>query len=476
MTLPPALASRSIGESIDAALDAFSDFMWGLPLVVLLMGGGLFFMVYARGTPLLFFRHALRIVAGRYDRPDDPGQVSHFRALSSALAATVGMGNISGVAIAITTGGPGALFWMWVSACVGMATKFFTCSLAILYRGRDGAGEIQGGPMYFIVEGLGPRFKPLAIFFSVAGLFGSLAVVQSNQLTQILRDEVFAPRGWFVDSPGLGNAIVAVTLVTFVSLVIFGGIQRIALVASRLVPAMVVLYLGAALGIVFLRATEIPSMLALVFRDAFTGEAVAGGAFGAVLITGVRRAAFSNEAGIGTEAMAHGAARTREPIREGLVAMLGPAIDTLVVCNATAFVILSTGLWKTAEASGVTLTTRAFDQALPGVGSWLLLVAVVCFAFSTMMTYSYYGQKCASFLFGVRARTPYRYFYVASLGAGCLMSLDAVFDLIDGAYALMAIPTMTASLLLSRRVMAAARDYFARVRSGEMDPGARAHR
>ncbi len=454
-------------DAIDDALAAFSSFVWNWPVAILLVGGGLFFMLYARGLPLRFLPHALSILRGRYDDPSDPGQVSHFRALSSALAATVGMGNISGVALAIGMGGPGALFWMWVSAFVGMATKFFTCTLAILYRGKDETGEVQGGPMYFIVEGLGPRARPLAIFFSIAGLIGSLAVVQSNQLTQILRDEVFTPSGWFVESPMVGDAMVGVVVMVLVSLVIFGGITRIAAVAARLVPGMVVLYLGAALVILGSNVAEIPGLLGMVLQDAFTAEAAQGGALGSMIILGIRRAAFSNEAGIGTEALAHGAAKTREPVREGLVAMLGPLVDTLIVCNATALVILSTGVWETSADSGVTLTTQAFETALPGVGRPLLILAVVCFAFSTMLGYSYYGCKCAAFLFGVRARMPYNVFYVVTLGGACLMSIDAVFDLIDGVFALMAIPTMTATLLLSPHVMRAARDYFRRLKAGE---------
>lgn len=459
--------TSSFVESIEAALSSFSSFLWNWPIAILLIGGGVVFMTISRGVPLRYFAHAIAILRGRYDDPEDPGQISHFRALSSALAATVGMGNISGVAVAIATGGPGALFWMWVSAFVGMGTKFFTCTLAILYRGRDETGEVQGGPMYTIVEGLGPKFRPLAIWFSVAGLIGCLAIVQSNQLTQILRDEVFAPRGWFVAEPAIGDAIVAVAIMVAVAIVIFGGIQRIALVASRLVPGMVVLYMIASLVILVQHAGELPAMVALVLRDAFTGEAVQGGAVGAVILLGVRRAAFSNEAGVGTEALAHGAARTKEPVREGLVAMLGPAIDTLIVCNATAFVILASGLWQgDTDADGVTLTARAFESGLPGFGTTLLVVAVLCFSFSTMLGYSYYGCKCAAFLFGVRSRAWYNAFYVVMLGIGSMMSLGAVLDLIDAVFALMAIPTMTAALLLAPRVLEASRDYFRRVREG----------
>ncbi len=460
-------------EQIEQGLGTFVGFLWNWPLLILITGGGLFFTVYARGVPFVYFFHAIRIIRGKYDRPDALGEINHFRALCTALAATVGMGNISGVAVAITTGGPGALFWMWISALVGMTTKFFTCSLAIMYRGQDEQGQVQGGPMYFIVEGLGPRFRPLAIFFSVAGLFGCLPLFQSNQLIQILRDEVYSPWGWFPESrklgeiveytftaQDLGNLLTGLAIMGIVSLVIFRGIKGISGVAAWIVPAMVMLYLATGVLIILGNFAEIPALLLLIWQNAFSGEAVAGGAVGIVIVTGIRRAAFSNEAGVGTEAMAHGAAKTGEPIREGLVAMLGPAVDTMLVCSVTGFVILSTGMWQNSKYEGVTLTTRSFESALPGFGGNLLLVCVIFFSISTMLGYSYYGCKCAGFLFGIRARRYYNLFYIATVGVTSMASLDAVIDLLDGMFALMAIPTMTASILLAPRVMQAARKYF----------------
>jgi AGCS family alanine or glycine:cation symporter len=463
-------------ERIENGLATFVGHLWNWPLLVLMVGGGIFFTIYSRGVPFRYFAHSISIIRGKYSLQDDQeGGITPFRALCTALAATVGMGNISGVALAITTGGPGALFWMWVSALIGMSTKFFTCSLAIMYRGKDEEGHIHGGPMYFIVEGLGPHFRPLAMFFSIAGLLGCLPLFQANQLTQIIRDEVFRVWGWFPQArvlgefagftftaQDLGNLVTGLTIMGIVSLVIFGGIERISKTASRIVPAMVVLYMGAALIIVFANVTEIPNLLMLIIRDAFTGQAVVGGAVGTVIVTGFRRAAFSNEAGIGTEAMAHGASNTREPIREGLVAMLGPAIDTLLVCSATGLVILSAGDWKGPD-TGVTLTTQAFESALPGLGSYLLLVCVICFSISTMFGYSYYGCKCAGFLFGIPAKKRYNLFYIFTLGVASMVSLDIVINLLDGMFALMAIPTMTASILLAPRVMKAARAYFAEI-------------
>ncbi len=430
---------------------------------MLLTGGGLFFLIYSRLLPFRYFGHAVDILRGKYDNPEDAGDISHFQALSSALAGTVGMGNISGVAIAIYVGGPGSVFWMWVSAIVGMATKFFTCSLAIMYRGRDSAGHIQGGPMYYIVEGLGKKWKPLAVFFSLAGLIGALPAFQANQLVQVMRDIIFIPNGWVGDSLFLFNFLSGSLIAALVSLVIFGGITRIGAVTARLVPAMVLLYMGAAIWTLATHLAEIPYFFGLIFQDAFTGKAVAGGAVWTVVITGIKRAAFSNEAGIGTEAMAHGAAKTEEPIREGLVAMLGPFIDTIIVCTTTALMILVTGVWQTSADNGVTLTARAFQQAIPGVGIYILFAAVLFFSMSTMFSYSYYGTKCLGFLLGAERQHWYTYFYVLLIVVASVVSLDVVVNLIDGMYALMAIPTMISTLLLAPRVMQAARDYFAKL-------------
>lgn len=438
--------------------------MWGLPLVYLLVGGGLFFMIYSRFAPFKYFKHALEILRGKYDDPDDPGDISHFEALSSALAATVGMGNISGVAVAIFMGGPGALFWMWVSAFVGMATKFFTCTLAILYRGHDSEGKLQGGPMYVIEEGLGIKWKPLAVLFAIAGMFGPLPIFQANQLTQILRDTIYIPQGWVAaDAAFTGNLITGFVLVGLVSLVIFGGIKRIGKVTSKLVPAMVVIYVTCVLAILAMHITEIPYYLKLIVTDAFTGESVMGGAVGSLIVIGIQRGVFSNEAGIGTEELAHGAAKTKEPVREGLVAMLGPSIDTILTCTMTALAILVTGVWRSTEANGVTLTLNAFNEALPSVGTYLLVICVICFSISSMLTYSYYGTKCLGYLIGAERQHWYNYFYVVSIIFGTVASISAVINLIDGMFALMAIPTMISTLILAPKVMEAARSYFSRI-------------
>ena len=265
-------------EFIEQAFIGFGNAAWGLPLLALLLGGGIFFTLYLQLIPFRYFRHAIDILRGKYDKEDEVGQINHYQALSTALAATVGMGNISGVAVAITTGGPGAVFWMWVSAFIGISTKYFTCTLAVMYRGKDSLGEYQGGPMYVVMEGMGKRFKPLAILFCVAGLFGVLPAFQANQLTQTIRDVVLIPQG--IQGSFQTNLITGLVLSVFVSLVIFGGIKRIGEVAGRMVPTMVVLYSACVLLILGLNYEAVPESFQLIFTDAFTGNAVSGRSLG----------------------------------------------------------------------------------------------------------------------------------------------------------------------------------------------------
>jgi AGCS family alanine or glycine:cation symporter len=445
---------------IESAIEAFANFMWGPFLLILLVFGGLFFTVYCRFIPFRYFKHGLDILFGKYDNDDDPGEINHFQALSAALAGTVGMGNISGVAVAIHMGGPGALFWMWVSAFVGMSTKFFTCTLAILFRGKDDLGELQGGPMYVIQEGLGQKFKPLAVLFSTAGLIGCLPMFQANQLTQFIRDSVFLPLGMFSSNPFMGNVVTGILIAILVAGVIFGGIKRIGLIAGRIVPLMVLIYLLGGLGILIKNYDKLGSVFNLIFSDAFTGNAVVGGVVGEVIRQGIRRAVFSNEAGLGTEVMAHGAAKTKEPVREGLVAMLGPFIDTILVCSITAFAILVSGVWNDPTLNGVSMTAKAFSQELGLVGDIILFFAVFSFSITTMFGQSYYGAKCTGFLFGSRWKSNYNWFYVLSTIIGATVSISIVINLIDGMYAIMAIPTMVSTILLAPKVMKETRRYF----------------
>ena len=451
-----------IYKTLDSAIASLAGFLWGTPLVVLLLGGGIFFAAYSRMVPILYFKHGIDILLGKYDSDDDPGQITHFEALSSALAGTVGMGNIAGVAVAIHTGGPGAVFWMWVTAILGMSTKFFTCTLALMYRGKDDQGEIQGGVMYYIEEGLGRSYRPLAMMFSISGLLGCIVFFQANQLSQIIRDYFYVPMQLFQDDPYMGNLMTGIIVASVVGTVIFGGIKRIAKVASRMVPTMVGLYIIAAILILMNNINDVPGILMLIMEDAFTGNAVSGGALGSMIIIGVRRGMFSNEAGTGTETMAHGAAKTTEPVREGLVAMLGPFIDTLVVCSITAFIILLSGVYVE-DLNGVSMTAEAFKRELGIPGQIFLTIAVLNFALSTMFGYSYYGQKCASYVFGTRWKDVYNWFYVVMIVVASVASIDIAVNFVDSAYALMVIPTMTATFLLSPKVLAEAKRYFSSI-------------
>ncbi len=436
----------------------FSLWVWDWPLLILLIGGGLFFLIYSRFTPFFYFKHAIQVLSGKYDDEKDPGQLSHFQALSSAIAATVGMGNISGVAIAIVAGGPGAIFWMWISALIGMATKFYTCSLAVMYRLQDDDGNLLSGPMYIITKGLGRQWRPLAVIFALAGLVGTLPAFTANQLTQTLVD--------VLDWNDSYKWYIGFVLAGIASLVILGGIKRIGHVASKLVPFMVVLYFITVITILIIQIEKVPEMFTLIFSDAFSGNAVAGGTLGYLIKTGVKRAAFSNEAGIGTAPMMHGTAKTNEPIREGLVAMIGPAIDTLLVCTLTALAILSTGVWQNTSDNGISLTLKAFNTVLPyGIGDIVVIIMVLVFALSTLFSYSYYGTTCLGFLTKPKYGKYYNYIYILSIVIAAVVKIEFAINLIDSAFAIMAIPTVISGLLLAPRVNEMAKTYFQKLKN-----------
>lgn len=453
---------------IESLLSATADFIWGLPLLILLLGGGLFFLLYSRFLPFRFLGHAINVLRGKYDDPDDPGEINHFQALSGALAATIGMGNVSGVALAIAAGGPGAMFWMWVSAFFGMATKYFTCTLAVLYRGKDANGDLQGGPMYVIREGLGKKWLPMAGFFCVAAFLGATPVFQANQMVAVLKDVVLIPSGasdGFSLDLGIGLVIAAI-----VAVVIIGGVKRIGSVASRLVPSMVVVFVISVVSIMLLNYEDIIPSFVFIIEDAFSAKAVLGGAVGAIVIEGAKRAAFSNEAGIGTAPMMHGAAKTKEPVREGLVAMMGPAIDTLIVCTMTGLVILITGAWQaeitgnfSSDTRGVLMTNQAFEHSLPGFGPYVLMTCLMIFAITTIFGLAYYGRKCLSFLIGPKYGKYFNYYYIVLVIVGSVSSLDLVINLIFVGYGLMAFPTMISAILLAPKVMEATKSYISRM-------------
>ncbi|MEP0134568.1 MAG: alanine/glycine:cation symporter family protein [Eudoraea sp.] len=448
----------------------FNDFLAAvLPytewvMLLLIVGGGLYLVAYSKLLPYRYFKHAIQITSGKYDHPDDPGEVSHLQALSSAVAATVGLGNISGVAIAIYLGGPGVVFWIWMTALIGICIKFYSCSLAIMFRDKDSEGNLQGGPMYYITMGMGKKARPLAVFFCIAGLFGVLPAFTTNQFTQTLMgvinpNETIAVFGDFNWKLGIGIVLSIIT-----SFVIFGGLKKIAKVATAIVPFMVLLYLLAVIIIMAMNAGQIWPSLELILVEAFNFKtAVQGGLWGLIII-GIRRAVFSNESGVGNAPMYHGQSKTTEPIQEGLVAMLGPFIDTIVVCTLTAVVIILSGAYLDAESNGIVMTLIAFKKSLFGFGDVLLMVIVSAFALSTLFTYSYYGTKCLSFLTNVKVGKLYNYIYVGSITFAAVASVDLVVNLIDLSFALMVIPNMIAVLYLSPRVNIAMKTYFSKMK------------
>jgi AGCS family alanine or glycine:cation symporter len=464
-------------------LSTLASAIW-TPVLFLIIFGGLGFLIYSRFIQYKYFFHAIDILKGKYNNPNDPGQIKAYEALSTNLASTVGMGNIAGVAIAISIGGPGALFWMWVTAFVGMSSNFFTSTLSVMFRGKDSNGEIQGGPMYVIREGLGKKWYPLAVLFSICCMVGCLPIFQANQLTQAIIDIGFTSAE-FKDSTFLflGSSIntlkffIGLTLMVISGVVILGGIQRIGSWAGKMVPLMIVLYFLSVVAILIVHIDQVPHYLWLIITDAFAaenfrGNPALGGVLGGLIVTGVRRASFSNEAGVGTAPMALGASKSTEPIREGLVSMISPAIDTLLVCTLTALTILVTGLWQTADINGsgigVTLTAKAFESSLPGIGNYLLLICAFFFAITSLFSYNYYGSKALSFLVGVKASKVYDYFYLLTIIWGAVASLTDVTYLIDIAFALMAIPTMLSGFALAPKVMQEAKAYFNRLKAERM--------
>lgn len=457
----------------------FSDtasFIWW-PVLFLIIGGGVFFLFYSGFIQYKYFWHAIQVLRGKYDDPNAPGQISSYKALSTALASTVGMGNLAGVAAAIALGGPGAMFWMWVTSFIGMSTNFFTSTLASMYRGKDSRGELQGGPMYVIREALGKKWMPLATLFCICCMVGSLPIFQANQLTQALVDIGLKPLGmnetFFLVagvSISIPKFIIGLIICVFCSIVIIGGIKRIGNWAGRSVPLMIVLHFVSVLIILITYADQVPYYLGLIFTDAFSannfhGDPFLGGVMGGIIMLGVRRATFSNEAGIGTAPMAMSASKSNEPVREGLISMLSPVIDTIISCTLTALAILVTGVWKTEGASGITLTSLAYRAGLPFGGDYILLICTVIFAISALFSYSYYGRKALSFLVGEERSKWYDYFYLSTIMLGALASMDFVLNLIDIAFALMAIPTMLSAFVLAPKVMKEAKAYFERLKS-----------
>jgi len=569
-------------DEVSRFLGKIAGYIWSMPLVILLVGTGVYFSIRLIFPQFRRIGHAIAIARGKYDNPDDPGEITHFQALCAALSATVGVGNIAGVAIALHAGGPGAVFWMWIAALFGMVTKYAECTLSQKYRVIHSDGTISGGPMYYIERGMGKRFKWLAILFATCGLiatFGGGNMVQSNSMTIAFTDQ-FATQKFYNETPlselnegisvqdgtdflikssggrtlevdisraitvgdllhtinnhpenspefiiaeiatdnnsiditdithgeyeftlvatnggklieDLGfinddgsinkvsdskistvipekiflKAILGLAISIIVGMVIIGGIKRIGKVASKLVPVMSSIYVAGALFIILWNYDRILDSFYLIFKHAFTPTAATGGFAGATVLYaitwGVRRAAFSNEAGLGSAPIAHAAAKTKEPVREGLVAMMGPLVDTLIICTMTALVIIITGEW-TGKADSSVLTKNAFNAGIPYLGGVIVAVGLILFAISTAISWSYYGNRCAEYLFGPRAILPYRWLYVISLFVGAVVQLEFVWNFSDITLGLMALPNLIALIALSGVVISLTKDYFSR--------------
>jgi len=440
---------------IGNTLSYISNIVWGPITIVILVGTGIYLTLRLRFIQARQFPHAVELISGKYDDPKDKGEITHFQALSAALAATIGTGNIAGVATAIAVGGPGAVFWMWVTALVGMATKFTSCLLALKYRTIHEDGTVSGGPMYFLEKGLGLKWLGMIFAFCTAIAAAGIGnMVQSNSVADALRH-----------SFGIPKILTGVVIAILVWLVIIGGIKRIGQVASRLVPFMSVIYILGALFILLLNCSRIPGAFALIFKHAFSPLGITGGFAGStILLTirmGVARGVFSNEAGLGSAPMAHAAAKTNEPVREGLVAMLGPFIDTIIICSMTALVIITTGLW-TSGKSGTPLTALAFNAGLPGVGEYIVTLGIVLFAYSTMITWCYYGERGIEYLFGSWAIKPYRWLYVLAIPAGAYARLVTVWSAADIANGFMAFPNLVGLVGLSGVAARLTKEYLSK--------------
>ncbi len=437
-------------------LGKVSGFIWGpYFLIPMLVATGVFITIRLRLIQLRGLIHGFQLISGKYDKDMDPGEITHFQALSAALSATIGTGNIAGVATAIASGGPGAVFWMWVTAVLGMSLKFSSCTLAVLYRKENEDGTISGGPMHYITIGMKQKWLGwLFALFAMIASFGIGNMVQANSVAAPLADNYHIPK-----------LLTGLVLAVLTGLVIIGGIKRIANVASKIVPFMSLVYVAGAVLILILLWDRIPGAFAEIFSGAFSGRSAAGGVAGYTVMQamrfGIARGVFSNESGLGSAPIAHAAARTKEPVREGLVAMLGPLIDTLIICSMTALVILVTGEWKSG-LTGATLSSQAFDSALPIVGQAVVSFGLVFFAFSTLISWSYYGDRSTEFIFGPRAVMPYRIFYTLLIPLGAAFKLELVWTFSDITNALMALPNLIALIALSGVVAMATKDYFKR--------------
>lgn len=437
-------------------LSAVSGIVWGPYMLTLILGTGVVLMVRLGGMPILKIGYGFKQLFRGRKAESGEGVITPFAALMTSLSATIGTGNIAGVATAIGLGGPGALFWMWCSALVGMATKYSEAVCAVHFREVDDKGDHVGGPMYYIRNGLGENWRWLAILFAIFGAFAGFGIgngVQANSVSSAMNNAF-----------GVSETVTAVVMMALVALVLIGGVRRIADVATRLVPMMTILYILAGVTVLLLNIGGIPDALALVVKSAFSSEAVGGGAAGtAVMLAiqfGVARGVFSNEAGLGSAPIAHAAAKTDSPVRQGTVAMLGTFIDTLIICSITGLAIIVTGVWD-GEAKGAAMSQAAFASSLP-YGDILISLGLCVFAFTTILGWSYYGERCAEYLLGTRVIVPFRVIWVAVVGVGAISELEAIWLVADILNGLMAVPNLIALLLLSGVVAKLTREYFDR--------------
>ncbi len=445
----------NILKTIEIFFQHLGNFIWSWPLIILLVGTGLWLTIILRG---LQFRTLLRAfylaLIKRREEGNEPGDISHFQALMTALSATIGTGNIAGVATAISVGGPGALFWMWITGLVGMATKYSEAVLAVKYRTRDKFGTMSGGPMYYLSRGLGLKWLGtiFALFASIAA-FGIGNMVQSNSVAEAVKSTF-----------GIPTLFSGIILMAATGLVIIGGIKSIGRVTQWLVPFMLVFYFGGALLILIIYFQEIPSAILLILKQAFTPTAASGGFLGAgIMVTvrmGVARGIFSNESGLGSSPIAAAAAQTKDPVTQALVSMTQTFIDTIVICSMTGLVLIVTGVWNNGK-TGAELTSIAFSQGLPGEwGNFIVALGLILFAYSTILGWCYYGEKSIEYLFGERIIRLYRYVYVVFVGVGALLKLNFVWAIADVFNGLMAIPNLIGLLALSPVIVSETRNYF----------------
>lgn len=444
-----------------------------VPLIVLwLIFAAAFFTVYLRFVNIRGFLHAIRLVKGDYANPKDAGEVSHFQALATALSGTVGLGNIAGVAVAISLGGPGATFWMILAGLLGMSSKFAECTLGVKYRNEYPNGTVSGGPMYYLKKGLAERGLPrlglyLSFAFAICAVIGSMGagnMFQANQTYQMFVSVSGGAESWLADKAWLFGLCMA----ALVAVVIIGGIKSIARVTDKLVPAMAIIYCGAALVIILANIAAVPDAIAIIIKGAFSPEGVAGGFIG-VMINGFKRATFSNEAGVGSASIAHSAVRTKTPVTEGFVSLLEPFIDTVVICTMTALVMVITGAYQLHDLSGVARTSAAFESVFPGF-SYVLAVAVFMFAYSTQIAWSYYGLKAWTYLFGEGKLTEmiYKAIFCLFVVIGTALQLGAVVDFSDAMFFSMALINIVGLYLLAPVVKREYAEYWSRVQRGEI--------